>query len=482
MSSATKVGGDRYYSLTHAPDPITDLAHAYPTDTMGLPASSRSKGHRDTGCEHLLQAKLARLRTVATRPTAHIIALQTAQNLVNPISQLLLVSKFGIAAFGVYLAAQALAVALERLVSFGVADFAVREIINNKERRNLVVQALLLFRVACFFVTTLIIFFVLEYFAQDQQYVLYFWLFWIIQFSIMTNKIIDALARALGQMRVLRALSAFRFVVDVVALVAVLAFDAGYVAFLSIRVVGFSLLFLGEMVHYRAYWRGLWSARRDIYATWRGSFLLSAYYGFSNTLRELTSQWLLVTYSLLVSSELFGLVGLAWRFQTLLSMSVNKVTNVVTLPRLIHGLQQPPARFFAVYRRLRLMHWAFGGASGLLLGGVLLATERWVLAADERFGLLFVASIVAYVGLSAIMVVPVKLIAAAGRVKERIPAQMAVALLTYAVLAVGVLVTPFYAFNLARTLALVSNYGALLPVVRRIEADIRRRGETTAAG
>lgn len=421
----------------------------------------------------MLRVLRTRARSALRRPATHIIALQSAQGFVNPVSQLVLVSAFGITAFGVYLAAQTLAFALQRLIAFGVADFAVRELIRADERRHVVFKALVVFRGLVFVATTLVVAVVFALVPFGDDYVLYFWLFWIIQLSVLVNKIVDAQARALGEMRFLRLLALLRLLIDVGALLAVLAGSVGYVGFILVRVVGFTALLVLELRHYRGDLAGLWAARRAVLATWRETFSLSLFYGVSNTLRELTTQWLLVTYSFLVPSETFGLVGLAWRFVTAIWVVLNRVINIVTLPRLIHATRSPPVTFVRVYRRLQLMHFALGGTATALLGGLLVLTERFVLEPGESYGVVFIASIVLYGVTMTLMVVPVKLIAAAGRVKERIPQQLVVAVLSYAVLAGVSVVAPFYALNVARLVGVGATYVAIWPVVRRITREMR---------
>jgi hypothetical protein len=451
-------------------DVAFEVPRAHPPGPSPAPAGAAAvTGAR---CTILLRVLRTRAGSALRRPASHIIALQSAQGFINPVSQLVLVSAFGITAFGVYLAAQTLAFALQRLIAFGVADFAVRELIRADERRHVVFKALVVFRSLVFVATTLVMWGVFALFNFGDEYALYFWLFWIIQFSVLVNKIVDAQARALGEMRFLRLLALLRLLIDVVALLAVLAGSVGYVGFILVRVVGFTALLGVELWHYRGDLAGLWASRRAVFATWRETFSLSLFYGVSNTLRELTAQWLLVAYSFLVPSDTFGLVGLAWRFVTAIWVVLNRVINIVTLPRLIHATSAPPATFFRVYRRLQLMHVALGAAATTLIGVLLVLTEQFVLDPGESYGIAFIASIVLYGVTMTLMVVPVKLIAAAGRVRERIPQQIVVAVLSYAVLAGASVVAPFYALNLARIVSVLATYVAIRPVVRRITREM----------
>jgi len=427
----------------------------------------------------MFQQGLTRLRAAVAKASFQIVALRSANVLVNPLSQLLLIAKFGIASYGVYLAAQALASALERLVSFGVADFAVREFINHPDQRSPTMQALLLSRALAFIIVTAVIALIFFIFSFEGSYVIYFVLFWCMAVFTIANKIFDSFSRALRHMDHLRIQSVGRLGIDITALLAVAVLDVGYVGFIITRLLGFSLLTAKQVFKYHRYLHGTWTQRTAIVNIARSRFQLSAFFGTNVALRELGTQWLLVAYSFMVPSAMFGLVGLAWRLENVFAVGRNNVVHVITMPKLVAALNKPAERFFDDYRLVTIMHLALGVASTVALLALLVLAEWFVLEDDQSFGIWFLLSMVVYGVVTTMSLIPGRLILAVGRLRE-FTAKLALAVVAGygALFAVG-LFHPFYALNVARIVYVVGSYAASWPIMQRLLKE--RFGRTASS-
>lgn len=403
----------------------------------------------------------------------HVVALRGLQYLVNPAAQLLLVARFGVAEFGVYLAAQALAAALGRLVAFGVVDFAVRELILRGEARHWTFKAIYLSRLLAFVAVTLLIVLVFHIFGFSAQYVALFALFWVIQLTMLSNKMIMSLARALNRLRSQRWIYVNYLAIDVLALVLVAAGSVGYVGYLAVRCGGLLLVALGEVWRYREFFWGWRNRAGEIWREFRRTWILSTQFGVLSVLRDLSDQWLVVAASFLMTAELFGLAGLVHRFSMMLTLLLVVLMETVSYPRLVRLVRSGGGEFARGYRRMRQSYGAIALGAGALLAMVLAGTERFVLGPGESFGWMLAGLGVLHLVVHLQLMVPVKLIAAAGRVRDRLRVEPGVVVAGYGVLLATTQAWPLGTLILAQLATAAATFLLLAPLIRDIEREAR---------